>query len=58
MKQWTLIRSFYSHMKGPSIMMALMMTISLFILTIGVGRYRYFTYAQEQLLRSGLDNAH
>ena len=46
MKQWTLIRSFYSHMKGPSIMMALMMTISLFILTIGVGRYRYFTYAQ------------
>lgn len=57
MKQWSLIRSFYQHMRLPSILIALIMTVSLLALGYGLGRYRYQTYAQHQLLQSGLENS-
>ena len=58
MKQWSLIRSFYGHMRLASLLIALVMTVSLLVLTYGVGMYRYQTYAQNLLLRSGLQNAY
>lgn len=57
MKQWKLIRTFYSQMKAPCILLFLLMTISLLVLTIGTGYYRYMTYSQTAFQNSGLDNA-
>lgn len=57
MKQWKLIRSFYSGMRLPCLLLLLLMAVSLTVLTVGVGNYRYVTYAQTVMQHSGLDNA-
>lgn len=57
MKQWKLIRSFYSQMRAPCILLFLLMTISLLVLTIGTGYYRYMTYSRTTMVQSGLEEA-
>lgn len=57
MKRGTFAGAFYQHIRLASVLIMLLMTASIFLLTLGYGRYHYITYTTQAWEHSGLENA-
>lgn len=58
MKRWDCIRSVYSGIKIPCLLLTFIMTAALFVATITFGDYRYYTYSRDTFQKAGLENSY